>query len=125
MDRPTDYAREILDMEAQFAQMAADSGVESAFLYFVADDGVIVRGNKTYQGKAAIKGYFNDQKLKNVKLSWKPDHVDVSESGDMAYTFGKYKFEAESPEGEPISAEGIFHTVWKRQSDGNWKFVYD
>ena len=27
--------------------------------------------------------------------------------------------------GNENSMEGIFHTVWKRQEDGSWKFVWD
>ena len=26
---------------------------------------------------------------------------------------------------DPSSEEGVFHTVWKRQPDGSWKFVWD
>ena len=84
-----------------------------------------MRGDKIYKGKEAIAQYFSKQTLQNVKLKWVPDHIEVSSSGDMAYTYGKYTFNAENDKGEGIHAEGIFHTVWQRQSDGEWKFVYD
>ena len=51
--------------------------------------------------------------------------MDVSESGDLAYTYGKYTFSAFDSNAKKIEAKGIFHTVWKRQEDGSWKFVYD
>ncbi|MCP4123829.1 MAG: nuclear transport factor 2 family protein [Bacteroidetes bacterium] len=125
MDRITDYAEEILQMETDFASMAADSGLMHAFLQYAADDAVIMRSNKIYKGKSAIQAYFEAQTLKNIQLQWKPDHIDVSESGDMAFTYGNFTFSATTPEGEEVRSEGIFHTVWKRQADGNWKFVYD
>lgn len=46
-------------------------------------------------------------------------------SGDLAYTYGKYNFSALSTNGEKISSTGIFHTVWKKQDDGSWKYVWD
>ena len=58
-------------------------------------------------------------------LVWKPDYVDVSESGDLAYTYGKYTFTSRDSTGRKVVSKGIFHTVWKRQEDGSWKFVWD
>ncbi|MFC2138829.1 YybH family protein, partial [Bacteroidota bacterium] len=60
-----------------------------------------------------------------VKLEWKPDYIDVSTSGDLGYTFGKFTFSAKDTTGKLIESEGIFHTVWKRQEDGSWKYVWD
>ena len=57
--------------------------------------------------------------------SWKPDFVDVSSSGDLGYTYGQYTFIRLDSIGNETASQGIFHTVWKRQSDGNWRFVYD
>jgi ketosteroid isomerase-like protein len=56
-------------------------------------------------------------------LTWSPDFIDVSASGDMAYTYGKYNYTTTDSLGNVSEIEGIFHTVWKRQADGNWKFV--
>ena len=44
----------------------------------------------------------------------------------MAYTYGNYemKYLAEN-ESEIQESRGIFHTVWKKQKDGTWKYVYD
>jgi ketosteroid isomerase-like protein len=117
--------QEILNVEKAFAEMASCKGVDSAFLFFAADDAVLNRNDKIIEGKAAIKSYFINQNLKYVKLNWKPDFVDVAASCDIAYTYGKYNFSATDSSGKQIEATGIFHTIWKRQKDGNWKFVYD
>jgi len=63
--------------------------------------------------------------MQNIKLDWTPDFVDVSESEDMAYSYGGYSFSALSSKGDTINSSGIFHTVWKKQLDGSWKYVWD
>lgn len=116
---------EVFQTELNFAEMANSQGVQAAFLHFASETAVLSRNNKVIQGKSAIKDYFESQTLKNVKLQWKPDFIEVAKSGDLAYTYGKYTMSAISPEGDSINAQGIFHTVWKRQKDKSWKFVWD
>lgn len=60
-----------------------------------------------------------------MSLQWDADFVDVSKSGELAYTYGKYTFTAIDSTGKTIDDKGIFHTVWKKQKDGKWKFVWD
>lgn len=116
---------EIVEVEKQFAIMADKEGVGEAFLFYAADDAVLMRNNKIIKGKAEIKKYFDSVKLRNIKLKWSPDFVDVSSSGDMAYTWGSFTFSAENQSGESVNSKGIFHTVWKKQLDGKWKYVWD
>jgi len=117
--------REIMEVERAFAEMAAEKGIKDAFLFFAAEDSAIMRNNKVYKGKDEIGKYFDSVTLRDIKLNWKPDFVDLSASGDLAYTYGKYIFSARDEAGKTISSEGIFHTVWKKQVDGNWKYVWD
>ena len=119
------WKAEIVKTEEAFAQMAAERGIPEAFLHFAAEDAVLQRNNKLIEGKSAISEYFAQQTLKEVKLSWHPDFADVAASGELGYTYGKYTFSAVDTSGAAINADGIFHTVWKKQPDGEWKFVWD
>lgn len=119
------WKEEITNTERAFAEMAREEGVPKAFLFYAANDAVLNRNNKVLKGKEAIITYFDNQTLKEVNLQWAPDFVDVSSSGDLGYTYGRFTFSAKDTTGNPIEAEGIFHTVWKRQADGNWRFVWD
>ncbi|MEZ5040324.1 MAG: nuclear transport factor 2 family protein [Saprospiraceae bacterium] len=116
---------EVMQAEAAFAKMAREEGLENAFVHFAAAEAVINRNDKLYKGKTAIKAYFqNNQRYTDVKLDWKPDFISVAASGDMAYTYGPYTYEAMDSL-KKIEATGIFHTVWQRQADGTWKYVWD
>lgn len=120
------WKNEIIAAEAAFAKMAASEGIPEAFLAFAAEDAVLMRNNKLIIGKEAMRDSFAGQKQGNkVSLSWKPDFVDVSASGDLGYTYGKYLYTTTDSTGNSTSTEGVFHTVWKRQADGTWKFVWD
>lgn len=117
--------KEILATEKAFTQIAADEGVKEAFLEFAADSAVLNRGGKIIKGKSEIESYFNSQNIRNVRLEWPPEFVDVAESGDLGYTYGPFTFSGTSAEGDTIQSSGIFHTVWEKQEDGSWKYVYD
>ena len=116
---------EIIATEIAFAKMAKEVGLKEAFLEFAADSAVLNRNGKIIKGKQQIADYFDRQKLQNVSLEWEPEFVEVAKAGDMAYTYGPFIFSAISEEGEPLTALGYFHTVWKKQEDGSWKFIYD
>lgn len=111
--------------EKDFNDLAASEGIATAFYTFAAEDAVINRGGKIIQGKEAIKVFYDKDSYKTAKLTWAPDFVEVSKSGDLAYTYGKFTFSGTGADGKAVSSEGIFHTVWKRQKDGKWRFVYD
>lgn len=124
-DRLAMYKIEILEVEKAFSEMAANEGVKAAFLHYAADHAVLNRNNTIIEGKEAFESYFDNQILTDIKLAWVPEFVDVSSAGDLAYTYGKFTFSARDTTGKDINAKGVFHTVWKRQEDGSWKYVYD
>ena len=121
------WKTEIRQTEQAFAEMAQKEGIPKAFLNYAADDVVLLRNNQLIKGKEALQAYYSQQpnSTEKVSLTWKPDFVDVSESGDLGYTYGTYQYTVTDSLGNTKSSEGIFHTVWKRQVDGSWRFVWD
>ena len=119
------YINEIFAVENEFALMASEKGIRDAFVEFAADSAVINRNGKLVSGKKNIEEFYSNEAYSDISLEWKPDFVDVSESGDLAYTFGEYLLTAKNESGEIVKSNGVFHTVWKRQIDGKWKFVWD
>jgi ketosteroid isomerase-like protein len=119
------YKMEILETERAFAQLAKDQGLKVAFSTYASDEAVLHRANKLIKGKQAIAEYFEQQTLQNVRLEWVPDFVSVAASGDLGYTYGKFNFEGTDEKGEEVKIEGIFHTIWKREANGEWRYVWD
>lgn len=118
--------KEILDTEKAFEKMASEKGVAEAFYYFADENAVIVRGNDSLiTGKENIKIYYDKKYLKNTVVNWTPDYIDVSDCGTLGYTYGKYVWKIKNTTGEVVENKGIFHTVWKKQKDNSWKYVWD
>jgi len=116
---------EIFQTEKAFEKMTTEKGIAEAFFYFADEKAVIKRENDTLIiGKENIKIYY-DKDNKNATVNWTPDYIDVSDCGTLGYTYGKYVWKIKNKEGFITEHKGIFHTVWKKQKDGNWKYVWD
>jgi len=117
--------REVIETERAFEAMAKEKGLSEAFAYYADTAAVLSRGSYVICGKDSIRQFYLAPRFKGVKLEWKPDFVEVSKAADLGYTYGRYTFTTQDSTGRIISSKGIFHTVWKRQSDGQWRFVWD
>jgi ketosteroid isomerase-like protein len=115
----------VVDAEKAFAQMAKDSGIARAFYLFADSNAVIKRENDTLiHGPAAIQAYYANTPA-GTTVSWSPDFVDISTDGSMGYTYGKYLWRIPRKDSGFTEYKGVFHTVWKKQADGSWKYVWD
>lgn len=122
----TKAENEIRQTERKFQQMTAEKGVTEAFYYFADDHAVILRENDTLiKGKDNIRHYYKKKNLTNASVDWTPDYIEVSECGTLGYTYGRYTWKMRKESGETIEYQGVFHTVWKKQADKSWKYVWD
>ena len=121
------WKQEITKTEEDFAAMAANEGISAAFIAYAADDAVLMRNDRLIIGKPALTEHFqaSEKANRDVQLKWAPDFVGVSASGDLGYTYGKYTVSYPDSTGQRLENTGVFHTVWRRQDDGSWKFVWD
>lgn len=117
---------EIFQAEKAFEKMTSDEGIPQAFYYFADENAVIKRENDTLIiGNENIKKYYEKNNNENTTVNWTADFIDVSDCGTLAYTYGKYCWKIKNIEGEIVEYTGVFHTVWKKQKDGSWKYVWD
>lgn len=121
------WKNEILKTEQDFADLVREEGIRTGFLAYAADSAVLMRNDSLILGREGITAYFNNQSMddNSISLTWEPDFVDVSASGDLGYTYGHYTFTYIDSSGSKVNHRGVFHTVWKKQSDGSWRFVWD
>lgn len=126
-DKKRQQARdEIFQTEKAFEKMTAEKGMADAFSFFAADSGVVNRGDTILRGKETIHSFYAGRKNRlNVSLKWTPDFIDVSKSCDLGYTYGRYNYSFTDSTGKINESTGTFHTVWKKQNDGTWRFVWD
>ena len=90
---------------------------------FIADDGLLFRPGAV-NGKKWMIEHPVPQSDKRPLLAWQPSFAGMSASGDMGFTTGPWESKPDRTDPKP-SAYGHFVTVWKKQTDGSWKWVVD
>lgn len=119
------YKQEIFAAEKEFEKTVKEEGLAAGFTKFAAEDAVLLRGDTLITGKSGINTFYTSRDLTGHELEWTPDFIDVAESGDLAYTYGKYIYRVTDTAGSVKESRGYFHSVWKRMPDGQWRFVWD
>lgn len=95
-DRATVSAREkeIRALESAMMTAAAEKGA-ACYMFFYAEDEVeLPNGAQMILGKESIGKTMTFLDDKNNRLTWSPVHIEVSASGDLAYSFGNYEFDS-------------------------------
>jgi ketosteroid isomerase-like protein len=117
---------QIVKTEKDFEKTVAEKGLAEGFYQFADSNAVIKREHDTLIiGKTNIKNYYLNQKYQSASVTWSPDAVTISDAGDMASTYGKYVWTSKDATGKEQVSKGIFHTVWKKQKNGSWKYIWD
>lgn len=119
--------KEIFQTEKDFEKMAAEKGIAEAFYFFADEKAVVKRENDSLIiGNENIKLYYEKKNLDSTTVvNWTPDFIDVAGDGSLAYTYGNYVWKFKDEHGTATEYKGVFHTVWKKQKDGGWKYVWD
>jgi ketosteroid isomerase-like protein len=111
--------RVLVQMERDFANVAATKGTRDAFIEFLADDGIIFQ-----PGPVNGKKFWTERQPGKGLLSWQPAYADISRGGDLGYTTGPWEFRPNGPQDNPV-AFGQYFTIWKKQTDGRWRAALD
>ena len=102
-----------IDAERAFAADAQKLGQWTAFRKYATDDALMFLPQPSN-----AQAFLKDRKDPEVSVFWWPGRSYVSCDGTIAINTGPWVREW----GKSV---GYFTTVWKRQPDGSWKWVYD
>jgi ketosteroid isomerase-like protein len=76
-------------------------------------------------GNENIRKYYQQLKTGDVTLTWAPDFIEISDDATLAYTYGKFVWKSKTIDEQTKVSTGVFHTIWKKQKNGSWKYVWD
>lgn len=111
-------AAQVRSAEESFARSMAKRSLTD-FADQVADDTVFFTAEKVLRGRAAVlevwAAWFA---VEQAPFSWKPESVEVLASGDLALSSGPV-FAADG------TRIGSFNSIWRLESDGRWRVVFD
>jgi ketosteroid isomerase-like protein len=109
----------LLERDREWSQSTKDT--EKFVSFFAPDGSVYPPGMPITTGTAAIRDMFAKMSsAPGFSLTWTPAKADVSANGDLGYTAGTYDMTMGS-----AAEKGKYVTVWKKQSDGQWKVTDD
>ncbi len=109
---------EMQQTDVDFSNRAKDVGIRNALLEFIEPDGVLLRPNILPLGGADAVEWIQRMNDSSGTITWEPIGADMAASADMGYTYGIY-----SITGTDTTFQGTYITVWRKQTDGKWKFV--
>ena len=113
-------ADEIIQTDKAMSDMAAAQGFHKALLFY-ADDSVVKpnEGMLPIIGKTALQNAWANR-ADDSSITWQPFKAEAAQSGDFGYTIGNWKYQTKD-----TTMYGNYCTIWKKQQDGKWKFVFD
>ncbi len=114
--------QKMMEADRSFSAMSIEKGMKHAFLEYIDSNGVLLKpGRYPILGADAID-YLSQLNDSSYTLEWQPKYGAVAASGELGYTYGLY---ALKPKGKDTAIYGTYISIWKKQSDGSWKFVLD
>ena len=113
-----DRREKVRQAEMAFAKTMADRD-HAAFATFVAEDSVFFGRTEALRGKAAVvAGWKPLFEGPQAPFSWRPETVEVLDSGELALSSGPVLDSAGK-------RSGTFQSIWRRENDGRWRVVFD
>jgi len=110
--------QQVFAAESSFAASMAERNFE-AFDSHVSPEAIFFGDTTVMRGKQAVlKNWRRFFEKPDPPFSWKPDVIEVLPSGKLALSSGPVF----DPKGQQV---GTFSSIWRRESDGSWKIVFD
>ena len=120
----TAESEQLMEADRAFARAVAARGTD-AWVDAFAEDGAMLQPGGEVRGHDAIRqamaGAFSTP---GFSLTWEPTRAEISRGGDLGYTIGRYVNTSPGPDG-PVSREGAYTTIWRRDPSGAWKVALD
>ena len=114
----------LIEADRAFSKMSADKGLYEAFDFYMDDNATMYReGQNPFTGRESIRPILS--KNPNATLTWEPTSAEIAASGDLGYTLGRWEYTIKDSTGEESKSFGYYVSIWKKQDDGNWKWVFD
>lgn len=110
--------QQVVDTETAFAKTMADRD-HAGFATFLAKETVFFSGPTPLHGAQAVAAHWKRfYEQPQAPFSWRPEEVEVLESGTLAMSSGPVF----DPAGKQV---GSFTSVWRLEAPGTWRIVFD
>ena len=123
-DLKTEALNSLREADRLWCQSASDF---EGFMSFLDEEVVWYFCNlPPLKGRDAVRTFYQKMYEDNAfTLTWTPERIDVSISGDIGYTYGIYKFISAGSSDKKQEYNGNYATIWRKQKDNTWKVVVE
>ena len=116
----------VMKLSREWSEVASTGDVEKTVSYWADDAFVMSAGQPPLKGKPAIRQMVEESyKMPGFRISWQPQSVEVSKSGDMAYMIENSQVSITDSTGKPVILRNKSVSIWRKQPDGSWKNAVD
>jgi len=116
----------VMQLSKEWSQVASTRDIEKTVSYWADDAYMVSAGQPPLKGKQAIRQMVEESfKMPGFRISWQPQSVEVSESGDMAYLIENSQVSFTDSTGKPVTLNSKAISIWRKQADGSWKNAVD
>ncbi|MBN8233462.1 DUF4440 domain-containing protein [Corallococcus macrosporus] len=122
---PAQVLEEAKAADRAFAAQSVAEGMGKAFIAYAAEDVVMPLGAAGIFGHDAVAKAYAPFTPDKIDLRWEPVLGDAAGSGDLAYTVGRAVATGKNEQGQPEVDHVKYLTIWRRQADGQWRYVTD
>lgn len=123
--QPTGDPEELMQIDREFSAFSKEHGAPAAWAAYFAQDSIqLGAGVQPVTGLDSILEGFAEWPP-DALLTWDAVGGDVSTTGDLGFTWGRYVLVVKDENGNDVVTHGKYTTIWKRQKDGEWKVVLD
>jgi ketosteroid isomerase-like protein len=124
---PVAEQTKLLQRDKEWADLAyAGKDVEKIVSYWSDDALLIFPGQPVLKGKAAIRTYvLASLNTPGFKIHWVSEKPVFSPDGKLAYMRGTDELTVPGPNGTPITMHMRGISVWRIDSDAQWRCVVD
>jgi ketosteroid isomerase-like protein len=126
MDLSVEKTR-LLQRDAEWAAAASEGrDVEQIISYWTDDAVVFPPGLPTVVGRAALRQYVEgSMRIPGFRINWSSNEVTFSPDGNLAFMFSQNTVTMNGSKGTPVTTKGRAVTIWRRESDGEWRCAVD
>jgi len=126
MDLAAEKTR-LLQRDADWASVAFEGRDLERILSYWTDDAVVLApGLPAVVGKEALRQYVQgSMQIPGFRITWTSTGVSFSPDGNLAYLFSQNAVTMNTPAGTPNTTAGRAVTIWRRESDGQWRCAVD
>ena len=116
----------LLKQDREWSQIASEGKDVDKIVSYWADDAIVIpSGQPVVEGKAALRAFVvASLAVPGFKIHWTSEKPSFSPDGHLAYMRGTNETTFTGDNG-PVTVQARALTVWRHESDGQWRCVAD